>query len=556
MREALAQESFLDKDPTPIHARLVDVKDISDGTIGASARASLQNGYLPASPDEARRKGELDGLSRMRATQKTNSSSKDLSALRRSQAINDASSSLVIDKQGLEPSRYTPSQTVGAAGLDRYIQLTNDDAAIYNKQSGQTIAVGKLNTLAGAPSTARSFRPQIIWDPSTNRFYYSMNTAYSETSNKVSFGFSKSSGPTNFARDWCHYSIDYKANFPDFPTLGDAASFLMIGVNTYDGSSNGAFLGSDLITIEKPTQMGSLRKCPPSLAMKIQKNIKDTNGNQIFSPVPANQVDHYPNGYVIARNGSLPSSDIWVIQVERLRKTWKTKIRALQYGSGTYREDYDMPPSAEQPLINQLIDTLDARFTQAVMSYSPSEKSDFLWTTQTIDGGSDPWYLNSDVRVLKINPKIVELDRSTPYLVDKSDFDGQDYEDFHFNAAVSTDRRVDGSIKMYGDNIAVTMNRSSRDNSINPELLVFVSDIWRIYPTQWWQRPGVGPYRDPTCIGSADLCSWGASADAAPDPRPANRSTGVIWITGQYSNRENAPIDKINWSTHFFALSP
>ena len=39
-------------------------------------------------------------------------------------------------------------------------------------------------------------------------------------------------------------------------------------------------------------------------------NLVDSNGAKVFTPVPANQIDTSATGYVVARNGTLPSNNL------------------------------------------------------------------------------------------------------------------------------------------------------------------------------------------------------------------------------------------------------
>ena len=70
-------------------------------------------------------------------------------------------------------SQLIPSDSTGAIGLTRYVELTNGDYAIYT-HAQRRIAQGSLRSLAGLPSgpNDQAVDPQIIWDPTSRRFYY------------------------------------------------------------------------------------------------------------------------------------------------------------------------------------------------------------------------------------------------------------------------------------------------------------------------------------------------------------------------------------------------
>jgi hypothetical protein len=95
----------------------------------------------------------------------------------------------------------SPSDATGAIGPHSYIQLINPRARIVNRTTGATIATATLNEFAHAAATVKSFDPQLIWDATTNRFYYVMDSIYAPTDNRLSFGFSKTSNPGHQSDD-------------------------------------------------------------------------------------------------------------------------------------------------------------------------------------------------------------------------------------------------------------------------------------------------------------------------------------------------------------------
>ena len=75
---------------------------------------------------------------------------------------------------------------------------------------------------------------------------------FSATDNRLLFGFSKTPSPSS-AADWCKYTIDYGAEVPDFPKLGDTQHFAVIGVNAFTSKGFAiAFRGSDVLAVDKP----------------------------------------------------------------------------------------------------------------------------------------------------------------------------------------------------------------------------------------------------------------------------------------------------------------
>jgi hypothetical protein len=90
-----------------------------------------------------------------------------------------------------------------------------------------------LPTLGGIASTVETTDPQIIWDASTNRFYYVFLALFANNDLEMAFGFSTTSQPTT-AADFCHYLVQFGDQLPDYPKLGDTREFALIGFNQFE----------------------------------------------------------------------------------------------------------------------------------------------------------------------------------------------------------------------------------------------------------------------------------------------------------------------------------
>src|SRR5215211_6882724 len=194
----------------------------------------------------------------------------------------------------------TPSDSTGAIGTTRYIELINVRYAIYGRTSNHPIGTGTINELAGEPPYPKAdvFDPQIIWDSTTRRFYYVADDIYSAIDNRLAFGFSKTASPSS-AADFCKYVIKFGPRFPDYPKLGDTKDLLLIGVNKYVGfKAVPVYLGSDLTSITKPPAGSG---CPglSEFTVDTETNLQDAAGGRTWTPVPANQIDPAEGGYVV-----------------------------------------------------------------------------------------------------------------------------------------------------------------------------------------------------------------------------------------------------------------
>ena len=520
-----------------------DPRERGDGTMGPAAAAALRYGPLPmnAAHVAAKREANRARLDALRSGLLRRATPSELVAA--GGAAWTPKAPVIIGGHnfaGQSGLTGSPPDTTGAIGPSRYIQLVNNQAAIYNRNNHAVIGSGTLNELAKVGAGVNSFDPQIIWDPTTKRFYYVMDSIFSASDNRLSWGFSKTASPNNLTSAWCHYTLKYGTPFPDYPKLGDSKFFIIIGVNTFANNSGG-FIGSDIIGISKPPAGTTCPKANTFLR-RIKKDLRDTSNNQVFTPVPANQIDTFNRGYVVARNGSLASNMLWFFTVTREVGTGKPQIGNAR---GVAVANYTLPPNADQPTFTQVLDTLDARPTQAVQAINPSRPGDPLsfWTQHTIASGSV-----SAVRWYEINPK-----PATPVVLRSGTILAPNT--FFFNAAISPDRRVDGAIREFGNSFVMNYNVSSDANNIDPRIVAASSVNGGAVATKLI-RNGVGPYRDFTCPSPGNLCRWGDYSAATPDPKPSITGRGVVWGTNQFSGVTNPPAGGVNWRTRIFALRP
>jgi hypothetical protein len=518
-----------------------DPRERGDGTMGPAAAAALRYGPLPmnAAHVAAKREANRARLDALRSGLLRRATPSELVAAGGAAPTPKApvivSGHNFAGQSGLTGS---PPDTTGAIGPSRYIQLVNNQVAIYNRNTHAVIGSGSLNELAKVGAGVNSFDPQIIWDPTTKRFYYVMDSIFSATDNRLSWGFSKSATPNNVTSAWCHYTLKYGTPFPDYPKLGDSKFFIIIGVNTF---VNDSFIGSDIIGISKPPAGTTCPKANTFLR-RIKKDLRDASNIQVFTPVPANQIDTFHTGYVVAREGLVTSTNLWFFNVVRDAATGKPNIGNAR---GVSVPAYSSPANADQPTFTQVLDTLDARPTQAVQAINPGRSNNpfSFWTQHTIASGSV-----SAVRWYEINPK-----PATPVLLRSGTISASNT--FFFNAAISPDRRVDGATKTFGQSFVINYNASSDTNDIDPRILAASSVNGGAVATKLI-RNGVGPYRDFTCPNAGNVCRWGDYSGATPDPKPATAGRGVVWGTNQFSGVNNPPANGVNWRTRIFAVRP
>ena len=413
------------------------------------------------------------------------------------------------------------SDSNGAIGPSQYIEVTNTEVAIYDRFSTTPKAQDTLENLTG--QSGHIFDPMMIWDPDTQRFYYSTADTEYDTDKRIDFGFSKTSTPSA-AADFCKYTIPLGSIHGDFPRLGDTKNFLLIASNNSDSD----YIGSFLYSVAKPDPaVGS--SCPDASTFpKVSQTqpLTDTSGTGVYDPVPANQVDGSGTGWVIARAGKLPASKLTIYKVdEGVDYTTPTNPKpTLDLSKVTPKDlsvdSYNLPADAPQPDTKTLLDTLDAGPTQAVSAIDPYHGGAVaLWVQHTVYGGA-----GAQVRWYEIDPTTPALFQSGK----QSDFLGR----YIFNAAISPDRMNDGQTQQFGDSMILTFNSSSTKQypdirMVSKEGSGSVSAEATIKPSLVAETSARG------CTSS--LCHWGDYPGASSDPAASSTgSHGQVWLTNMW----------------------
>lgn len=435
--------------------------------------------------------------------------------------------------EGVSDASLSPSDSTGAVGTTRYIELVNARFGIYTKTSDAPIATGTLEALGGVAASHLVFDPQIIWDPTTNRFYYAMVDAVNIATNLLLVGYSKTASPSS-AADWCKYNLNYGSIVPDYPKLGDTAAHTVVGINAFNAAN--AFVGSDIVTISKPPAGTG---CPPvsSFTINQRTDIQTSSGAAAFTPVPANQTDTNTVGWVVARPGVVPASSIQLFRVTDGPGASAT-IQGPR-GTALAVPSYNVPINAPQQGSSRRLDTSDTRMTQAVSGIDPVRANKVgLWTQHTTSGGA-----GAEVRWYEINPVAPALLQSGRVTSPSR---------FTFNGAISPDRAVAGTNKRFGGNMAITFNQSSATSRVT---IGVASKVGTAAPSAPMTVVAMtGPYADFTCPGGSDVCRWGDYAGATPDPNPPAGAAGRVWATNQYGVPGGT--GTANWRTRNIAVRP
>lgn len=498
-----------------------------DGTLGPAAQAAIAEGPLP------RNRAAYNRAKRRAAAQAGEPASPATPSM--------LAPITIRGWDGLFDLNSAPSDSTSAVGTTRYIEMVNRKYAIYNKTSNVPINTGTLGTLGA--SSGNTFDPQVIWDPQTSRFYYTMDDVISASTNRLALGFSKTASPSNGTTDWCHYFFNYGSDFPDYPKLGDTQDFWLIGSNVFGPSS---FLRSDVAWISKPPAGTT---CPTASTFKagVKANIRDPLGGPAFTPVPANQTDTSGTGYVVTRTGSLPSTRLSLHKVFR-NADGTANIQSP--GSAVVVPSYTVPPNAPQrtgfPNSAKQLDTSDSRPTQAVSAIDPgrSATSPGLWTQHTT--ATSPASTRSEVRWYEINPV-------TRTLFQSGKVNSPSYS--AFNGAISPDRRVLGTSKLFGQNMVLGFTTSGTGSF--PAVRQVSKLGAAAQSAHVLVKSSPGNYSGFDCAGTDNTCRWGDYAGATPDPTspPPPATKGRVWLVNQYASGVNSTT-AANWRTWNWIASP
>jgi phosphodiesterase/alkaline phosphatase D-like protein len=409
--------------------------------------------------------------------------------------------------EGYQP---TPPDSTGAIGPTRYVEFVNNLVGVYDRSNLTLLSSTDLGTFTAVPSGLATSDPQIQWDPQGNRWFYGavgFNSNF--TNNYLLFGWSKTADPGDLAGGWCRYASSTGSTITDYPKLGHDANFVTFGDNVYDGSQPGLpFVTADIWAIAKPP--ASQSTCAGSVAATHFADathvLKNADGTGAFTPVPANTNDASANGYIVAAHDPSvsPQSKVMV---------WHVAPGPVLVPNGdiSVGSTYGVPPSVPQPGTTYLLDSLDARLTQAVAQFDPSAGAEAVWTQHTVAGSG-----RSMVRWYELLPGSLAI-RQQGQLASATDY--------YWNAAISPSSA--------GNDAMISYNRGSSS------LLPVIGAQTRTKSTTLGQMDAgevlVGSSSDAdqetlfqgNC--TANPCRWGDYSGATPDPL----NPGVVWGSNQ-----------------------
>jgi hypothetical protein len=434
--------------------------------------------------------------------------------------ITAGAGSVLQSFQGIYDPVFTPSDSNGAVSPTRQVEVVNSMVGIWNRTSTPSLlSKTSLQALTGAPDPS-VFDPNVMWDPQTQRFYYS---ALDDTSNLLLVGFSKTASPSG-PSEFCRYALS-QSNQIDMALLGDSKSFIMVGTFLF-------FSGPEVVWYDKPP---SGTRCPASLTPGTQPIPASGAGH--YPPDPVRQVDANATGYVLFATGA-PASTLGLIPVTR--SSTGTPIFGAERDITV--PTFSAAPPAPQAGATQLIGVLDPRPTEATSAIDPGHGGKTaIWTTQVVAGAA-----GSAVRWYEINPATSTLFQSgivsDPHL-------------WVYNGGIAPDRLVNGSTHKFGNAMAVTVDTSSSTTHVAIRYVTKIDGQAQSALTAVKQSSST--YQSFDCQAAGSTCRWGDYPGAAPDPAASSSAThGIVWMANMWNAANPNAAAGPAWRTWIFRVRP
>src|SRR5215212_1758558 len=418
-----------------------------------------------------------------------------------------------VNQPGLSQLTVAPPDSTGSIGPANYVEMVNQQIGVYDRNLN-LLSSSDLGAFMGAGSLTVT-DPQIQWDGQGGHWLYAA-LGIASGANMLLFGWSKTADPSNLA-NWCLFGTPRGHLLDDYPKLGHDDNYVSIGVNVYDDTNapSYVFLTANVFAIPKP-QSGDA-SCSVSSVTYVTDPahpLQNADGSAAFTPVPANTADSSSSGYVVAAHspvdGSGPSAP--KVMVWHWAKVGGNPVFVA--GGDVTVPTFDIPAQVPQAGTSYVLDTLDARLTQAVAVNDPGAGgAKGIWTQHTVAGPGG----RSIVRWYEI------VGGTPPTLRQQGDIGSP--TDFVWNGAISPSIGGDSAAVFYnrgGGSVLPAIAARTRTSATAlgsmdaGELVIAQSSATDLDFTCGYSQP-------------SDPCRWGDYAGASPDPVNA----GVIWGSNQ-----------------------
>jgi hypothetical protein len=427
-----------------------------------------------------------------------------------------------------------PPDTTGSIGPANYVEIINNEVAVYDRNLN-LIASSDLGSFSNAGSLNVS-DPQMQWDPRSGRWLYSLVGFNSNfTTTEVLFGWSKTADPTDLASGWCRFAAPSGSMLPDYDKLGHDDNFIIVGANLYDMSqSSQPFVSAQIFAMIKPKAGDTSCAAPLVYTFADSKHtLKNTDGTRAFTPIPANTVDASQGGFVVAAHSPTlaplgPQTKIMSWHLSRQG----SGAPALNADGDMTVNSFDVPGGVPQPGGGPLIDSLDARLTQAVAHADPNAGgAEAVWTQHAINGPGG----RSVVRWYELLPATQTV-RQQGQVASATDY--------VFNGAISPSITGSDAVVVYdrgGSSESPVVAGQGHSSGAAAGVLDSGETVLATSTGVDTDFSCSSPYGPP--------CRWGDYGGASPDPL----NPGVVWGTEEWSGPSSFGFP--GWGTENFALA-
>jgi chitodextrinase len=439
----------------------------------------------------------------------------------------------------IESGDSIPPDPTGALGPNHYVEMVNSRVAVYDRSTlaSPPVAAQAENVFVGGQSSPCD--AVIEWDQQASRWLYvALDCPIAKgAQNRLFFGWSKTADPRDLTGGWCKYELPTGNAFDDYPKLGHDDQHIIIGANEFSTSAGplGFVPVARLFVLPKPRAGDA--SCPAtapaatSFALTAPSSLPSASPPAISAPEPANIADASATGYVV---GTSSSTALGLFEV-----TGTASAPVVSAERDVQVPSYGVPASVPQPGSSDMLDSSDARLTQAVAHWDPGIGAEGIWTQHTIAGpGGGPsvvrWYELRPGATVPVQLGTIQASAAN----------------FAFNAAISPAAGGDSAAVFYntgGGSQLVDLRAQVRDKSMAPgttarETVLGTSDEVDAdfsCPSQ----------------GGGTTCRWGDYAGASPD----HQNPDVVWGSGMVNGpvAKNTVVNAVNdaqWKTRNYAV--
>jgi hypothetical protein len=282
----------------------------------------------------------------------------------------------------------SPPDTTAAIGLNHYLEFVNSKVGVYSRASLGLVTSADLDVFVGRAGE-NVFDPQIQWDQQGGRWLYVADDVDALNRNYLAFGWSKTADPSDLTGGWCKFRISTDVGntkfLEDYPKLGHDDQHIIFGTNSTRGSS---FFTAHVYSLPKPANGDTSCPASPPTASVFGSQatpLTTSDGTTAFTPVPANTADSVAAGYVVAADAPYFVASPSQVMAWHVGGT-ATAPTLLPDGNMNVSA-FAFPANVPQPSTSNVLDSADARLTQAVAHADPlAGGAEAVWTQHTVDG--------------------------------------------------------------------------------------------------------------------------------------------------------------------------